>query len=308
MQASRLFEMVYLLLERKSMTAKALAEHFEVSKRTVLRDVETLSMAGVPIYAARGRNGGISILEGFVLNKTALSAEEQREILLALQGLTATEHAASQQLLSRLRALFGQSESWIEVDFSRWGDGGADREKFEQIHHAILERRLLVFSYVGANGEATQRRILPSKLLFKSKFWYVQGYCLLRKDNRTFKVNRMLRLQDGGLAEREETVSDSCAASGVGEASKPVAAAPIRLVLQVQASAAYRLYDEFDETAMAKNSDGSFTVTAVLPEDGWVYGFLLSLGTAVEVLGPEQVKTRLRAQVKAMWEQQNKNT
>jgi biotin operon repressor len=127
LQISRLFETVYLLLNKKSMTANELAEHFEVSKRTILRDIDRLSAAGIPVYTTQGKGGGISILDNFVLNKAAISDEEQNQILLALQSLSATQYVNGDELLSKLGALFDKSDSaWIEVDFSRWGNTEPD--------------------------------------------------------------------------------------------------------------------------------------------------------------------------------------
>lgn len=106
MQINRLFEIVYILLDKKNITANELAEHFEVSKRTILRDIETLTIAGIPIYTTKGKGGGISILDNFVLNKTAVSEEEQNQILIALQSLASTQHMDTDGIISRLGALF----------------------------------------------------------------------------------------------------------------------------------------------------------------------------------------------------------
>ena len=106
MQVNRLFEMLYLLLQKGGMTASALAERFEVSSRTIYRDVETLSAAGIPIYAAKGKGGGIRLLPEFVLNKSLLSENEQNEILFALQSLHAGGAADNRQVLERLSGLF----------------------------------------------------------------------------------------------------------------------------------------------------------------------------------------------------------
>ena len=120
MQINRLFEIVYLLMDKKSITANELAAHFEVSKRTILRDIDTLTMSGIPIYTMQGKGGGISIHDKFVLNKMVISESEQQQILFALQGMSATQLIETESVLSRLKSLFEKSDSdWIEVDFSR---------------------------------------------------------------------------------------------------------------------------------------------------------------------------------------------
>lgn len=169
MQINRLFEIVYILLDKKNITANELAEHFEVSKRTILRDIETLTIAGIPIYTTKGKGGGISILDNFVLNKTAVSEEEQNQILIALQSLASTQHMDTDGIISRLGALFRKTDtSWIEVDFSRWGSTNPDKEKFEMIKRAVINKLPLSFSYPGSNGELTSRTVYPLKLVFKS--------------------------------------------------------------------------------------------------------------------------------------------
>lgn len=139
MQIHRLFGIVYLLQNRNTMTAKQMAEKFEVSVRTILRDIETLSSAGIPIYTSQGKGGDISILEHFVLDKATLSDEEQDYILFALQSVVPPSRTNHVPTLSKLRALF-QKENirWVEVDFSRWGNLSSDHERFDLLKQAII--------------------------------------------------------------------------------------------------------------------------------------------------------------------------
>lgn len=118
MHLQRLFEIVYLLLYRKKVTAKELAERFEVSTRTIYRDIDTLSAAGIPIYTNKGKDGGIFLMEHFILNRALLSEEEQQLILSALKGVqTITDD--STDTLERMRTLFHQQETdWIAMDLS----------------------------------------------------------------------------------------------------------------------------------------------------------------------------------------------
>ena len=119
MQGSRLFKIVYFLLEKGRCTAPELAEKLEVSVRTIYRDVDTLSAAGVPVYAARGKGGGIAILPGYALDKALLSGEEKEKILMALQGLAAADGTGAGELLAKLGALFQvKNTSWLEVNLS----------------------------------------------------------------------------------------------------------------------------------------------------------------------------------------------
>ena len=139
MQESRLFKIVYYLLDKGHATAPELAEKFEVSVRTIYRDIDALSGAGIPIYAETGRNGGIYLMKDFVLDKVVLSEEEKEEILTALQSINTIQNIDGSQIIQKLSAMFHLNiENWIEVDFSRWGDEGVDNEKFELLKSAVI--------------------------------------------------------------------------------------------------------------------------------------------------------------------------
>lgn len=294
MQISRLFEIVYILLDKKKVTANDLAAHFEVSKRTILRDIETLTMAGIPIYTTKGKGGGISILDGFVLNKTTISDEEQNQILFALQSLASTQNIDASSILSRLGALFSKTDTtWIEVDFSRWGNQSPDKEKFELLKKAILEKRIISFVYPSSYGKTSSRTLVPLKLVFKSKAWYLQGYCMDRNDYRIFKINRMLKMKV-----LEKTHAEHIGPPPPIEEENLAIPSLVHLKLLFSSTAAYRVYDEFDEKHIQETDDGSFAVAVDLPEDLWLYGFLLSFGPAVKVLEPESVKKVLLSMVK----------
>lgn len=296
MQRDRLFEIIYILLEKKNVTASALAEHFEVSKRTILRDINTLSVAGIPIYTSRGKGGGISILENFVLNKTTISDDEQNLILIALQSLAATQNMDVGGVVSKLGALFQKADtSWIEVDFSRWGNAKPDKEKFERIKTAVIRKQPVTFTYFSSCGETTVRTVYPLKLMYKSTSWYVQAYYLSKKEYRTFKVNRMydLFVLPESFAGQELTPPPI-------EAEKPQSGSLVRLELLFAAEAAWRVYDEFDTKDIRRNEDGTFTVMIEIPNDWWLYGFLLSFGTAVRVIEPRHVRDCLAVQADAI--------
>jgi predicted DNA-binding transcriptional regulator YafY len=166
MQINRLFEIVYVLLSKKIVTAKELSERFEVSARTIYRDVEILGSAGLPVYMSKGRGGGISLLDSFVLNKSVLSDAEQNEILTALQGLNVIPYPEVDQVISKLGAFFNKSGyNWIDVDFSAWGNH--DQAKFTLLKTAIVHKRRVVFDYFSTFGEKTRVIAWP-----KRKFEY----------------------------------------------------------------------------------------------------------------------------------------
>ena len=174
MKNSRLFEMLYLLLERQALTAKELAQRLEVSERTIYRDIDALSAAGIPVFTQQGQGGGIRLMDQFVLDKALLSQAQQDEILFALQAILATGGGAEGETLAQLTSLFRrEGGDWLEVDFTDWGSGAAEREKFALVKGAILGRRPLSFTYYSSAGKQSRRTVEPARLVFKSGCWYL---------------------------------------------------------------------------------------------------------------------------------------
>ena len=181
---ARLFQIVYLLMERDSMTAKELADKLEVSVRTINRDIEKLSEARIPIYATRGRGGGISLLSDFVLNKKVLTEEEKSSILSSMKVLGTVAYDDEKQALSRLEDFFGEvAQDWIEIELDTWNEGNFDRDRFRQLKGAILSHKKLSFDYMK-KGVPEFRTIRPCKLVFRAQAWYLYGFCEKRQDFR----------------------------------------------------------------------------------------------------------------------------
>jgi predicted DNA-binding transcriptional regulator YafY len=296
MRIDRLFGIVYLLLGKKIMTAGELAEHFEVSVRTILRDIDVLSAAGIPVRTSQGKGGGIALMDNYVLNKAAISDEEQNHILFALQGFSVTGTPDVSAVLSKLRVFFAKTETgWIEVDFSRWGHSEPDKKRFDLLKTAIIENKTLRFTYANSHGETASRSAYPLKLVYKSKSWYLQGYCLLKRDYRTFKINRMLSVELSA-----ESFDGSEFAPPPIDADQTPPGALIGVKMRFSPNAAYRVYDEFGPDYISVDSDGSFLVEINLEDDDWLYEFLLSFGASVRVLEPQRVKDRLLSKVETI--------
>lgn len=187
---NRLFEIIYILLQKKKVTAKELADKFEVSTRTIYRDIEALSSANIPIYMSKGKDGGISILEEYVLNKSILSEEEQNQILIALQSLEKMNSKTEKDVLEKMSTIFNKKVTdWIKIDFSDWSP--SEENTFQIIKSAILNKQLIEFTYYNSIGEKNVRVVEPLQIWFKDKFWYLISYCKLKKDYRFFKLTRM---------------------------------------------------------------------------------------------------------------------
>ena len=292
MQINRLFEIVYLLMNKKRITANELATHFEVSKRTILRDIDTLATAGIPIYTTQGKGGGIFIQDNFVLNKAFVSQEEQKQILFSLQTMSATEFIETNQVLGRLKSLFDSSnKDWIEVDFSRWGHSAVDNTKFEILKNAIINELAVSFDYLSPYGESKGREVHPLKLSFKSKAWYLHTFCLTESDYRVFKFTRISSIQ--ALDKPFNSCDYEIPPIKSVEESAPSDFINIRIFISPNAK--YRIYDEFAQSDITVNEDGSLTLRTALGL--WIYDYILSYGAAIEVLEPQDIRDELLVRI-----------
>lgn len=296
MQINRLFEMVYLLMHRKIMTAQELATHFEVSKRTILRDIEVLTTAGIPIYTTQGKGGGIGILDNFVLNKAVLSNEEQQQILSALQGVSATGQLGAQITMSKLQSLFGQANhEWITVDFSRWNNRTEDQLKFEALKTAVIQQKAVLFDYLNLRGESTKRTVYPLQLLFKSQAWYLQAFCLLKQAYRIFRMSRMQ-----GVQVLEDRFERSQFQIPKADFSCDPSVTWLEVVLKFAPHATHHVYDDFAPEQIERQADGSIIARGRAPNDHWFYAYILSMGSGVELLAPQSAREELARQLLAI--------
>lgn len=282
---NRLFEIVYILMQKKKITAKELAEKFEVSTRTIYRDIESLSRANIPIYSSKGKDGGIGILEEYVLNKTVLSEEEQNQILFALQGMKKIA-GEDKDILEKISTIFNKKvNDWIKIDFSNWGK----EEKFELIKTGILNKKQLEFTYYNSNGDKTKRIVEPLQIWFKDKSWYLISYCKLKEDYRIFKVARMKEIKVLEKHFERELPKE--------QKEEKYKLKNIVLELEISKEMAYRVYDEFEDNEITKNEDGSFRVKVEYPETDWIYGYILSFGENIKVISPKRVKSTIKVRL-----------
>lgn len=296
MQISRLFQMLYILLERERVTASELARTLEVSVRTVYRDAQALSEAGVPIYAERGREGGLSILPTYKLNKSLLSEADRRGILASLSAMAQTG-AGEQDTLRRLSAFLGGDDAdWVRIDLADWS--GTQQTLIASLKAAILGRRLLAFDYCGENGKQTSRLVCPMMLWFKGHSWYLRAYCLTRSAVRTFKLTRMRRARIVPGEFPAEALAARTQAVAVTEHWPEPAYIP--LVARADACLGYRIYDDFGEQAVTPLEDGGFLIRTPFPPGEWVVSLMLSYGEHVQVLEPAALREEIAVRLKKM--------
>lgn len=285
MSDSRLFKILYYLLDKGHATAPELASEFEVSSRTIYRDVEALSSAGIPVYAEPGRNGGIYLLHGFIMDRAIFSENERQEVLAAMQSVSATGYASGKEVLTKLSALFNVNMgNWLEVDFSRWGKSACDNAKFEKLKTAVIHHREIKIVYENTSSERSERIVQPLQLSYKSKEWYLKAFCLEKQDFRLFKVNRILGLE---LLEQTFVPRQYQEQKNSQQQDCP------QIVLLFSKEIAYRVYDEFDETQIDCQKNGDLIVCEKMYIDPWLIGYLLSFGTQVEIMEPEYLRELL---------------
>ena len=284
---NRLFEIIYILMQKKKITAKELADRFEVSTRTIYRDIEILSRANIPIYATKGKDGGIELLDEYVLNKTILYEEEQNEILFALQGIKKVVGKEEKDILEKMSMLFNKKiNNWIRIDFSTWDKDNAQEDRFDIIKNSILNKNKIEFIYYNSNGDKLKRTVEPLQIWFKDKSWYLISYCELKKDYRIFKIARIKEIKM--LEEHFERELPK------EKKEEKYDFKNISLKLEISKEMAYRVYDEFESREITKNKKGDFIVKVEYPENEWVYGYILSFGEYIKVLSPDATKSIIK--------------
>ena len=302
---NRMLSIIYILMNKGTVTAGELAERFEVSMRTIYRDVETLSMAGIRVYAKKGKNGGISLTEQFVLDKMLVSRREQQEILAALASLRETGAQESGGVLEKLGEFFrAEPESWVAIDFSDWS--GTRKELFEQIRQAVLGRHVIQFDYYGQYGNMSSRTAEPVQLLFKDYTWYLRAFCRVRQEMRLFKVVRMKRIRV-----LEETFVPGTRIKafaqeygrGPSENERLMEAnmETCQITVQIHRKEAYRVYDRFEEEQISVLPDGNFEICMECSVvDDWIYGLILSFGPSARVVSPKEVQNEICRRISEM--------
>lgn len=294
MKGNRLFRILYYILDRERVTARELSEKFEVSVRTVYRDIDDLSAAGIPVYALQGKGGGIEIDRDFVLSRSLLTEREREEIMAALHGLKSTGNSDQQELLTKLSALFRKKyTNWIEVDFGNWGSDRKHSALFEILKSAILHRNPLNFTYFSSREEETVRTVKPVRILFKEQDWYLYAFCLLRNDFRYFKLSRIRNLK---LIEEtfDDNFSDLVLEKEVPEENT------VRIRVKFDRNVAFRVYDELND--IIEDEEGNLYADIEIPNDFNLYHYVFSYGDGAEILEPREIRERVREMVQKMSE------
>ncbi|NPV90972.1 MAG: YafY family transcriptional regulator [Firmicutes bacterium] len=306
MKLDRLLAITTTLLNNQKVSARELAERFEVTERTIYRDIEAINQAGIPVVAYRGSSGGFGLAEGFRLDKSVLTSDEMASIVSALKSASSTyRDSNAAAVMEKIRSIIptSQSESfrakteqWY-IDYSSWGDDYLLKERIECLKTAIELQKTVCFDYLGNKRELTRREVEPHTLVLKSRSWYLYGYCRLRDDFRVFKLARMRELtQTGTTFQRREIDLESLPwERGWERAGKTVT-----LVLRFDAEFRMVVEDMFESRRVEIDPRGRSVVEVTYPDEDWVYGFVLSFGPFVEVLSPPHIRQGIIGAVERM--------
>ena len=287
MKDNRLFRILYYILEKEKVTANELADKFEVSVRTIYRDIDSISSVGVPIFTTQGKGGGIKIDNEYILNKSLFDANEKEQIIAALQGLEKTNEAYKSELITKLSALFKiKNSNWIEIDFTSWGSNNTYQDLFNALKTTIINKNIISFSYNSSKAEKINRKVKPIRLLFKEQDWYLYGFCLLRNDFRYFKLSRMKDLEVLAM-NYEDNFENMVLKREIKHEDI------VNIKLKFNKSVAFRVYDEFNG-AIEEDEKGNLYVEIKIPNNYKLYNYIFSFGANVEILEPEEIRTQFK--------------
>lgn len=298
MKIDRVIGILSILLQREKVTASELAEEFEVSRRTIIRDIEEIGKAGIPIVTLQGQGGGISIMEGFRLDRTLLSNDDMKAILAGLKSLDSVSGTKRyRQLMSKLSADDPDTINMgnqIIIDLSSW-DKAAVSEKIELIKNAIDSRLKIRFTYFSPMGD-TSREIEPYHLIFQWSSWYVWGYCCMRNDYRMFKLTRLTDL---------ECTNEPCELREVPEYTCDKlrhTKGEIEVTARFDKSLKWRIIDEFGTELPQFDDNGDILLTFTWSDVPSFYRYILSFGDKAEILSPDEYRSGFRELIKRISE------
>ncbi len=289
MQIDRLLKITHILVDKGVVKAKDLADMFEVSTKTIYRDIDTLTLAGIPIVTTKGRNGGISILDDYKIDSSLFLNKEQEDIVKGLEVIKSLEYDNVDNTLVKIRSMFGLKEqNLIEIDLSYWGSNSENKEKFYKIKNAMFSDREIKIVYIDTLGRETIRNIYPLKLVFKERMWYLSAYCLLRKSYRFFHINRIKTVDlVKNNFKRTEYNPPSFDVDLKWEGDY------VDVKLKIDKGYARLAYDSFPEDTISISDSGDFIVTCYTLIDYWFYTYLIFHNDKIEVLEPSYLKTDL---------------
>lgn len=283
MKIDRQIGILSILLQRERVTAAELAEKYEVSRRTIVRDVEDLNRAGIPIQTMQGQNGGISIMKDYKIDRTVLFSSEMQAILSGLWSLdSVSDTSFYRQLMEKLSANHvdvSDVDNPIIIDLSMW-DKSMVSNKIELIKEAIWCREQIAFTYFSPSREG-KRVIEPYHLIFQWSSWYVWGYCTMRKDYRMFKLTRITDLKSTGVrCEEREVPIYTCDKLRHTRGN-------VEVVVRFDPEVKWRLIDEWGREHLEEDAEENIILHITWENAESLYSWILTFGDKAEILSPE---------------------
>lgn len=296
MKIDRQIGILSVLLQRETVTAPFLAGQFEVSRRTINRDIDDLCKAGIPIVTRQGIKGGISIMEGYKIDKTLLSCVEMQDILAGLGGLDSVNGTNRYgKLMEKLSA--GSSDFMVGnqsmlIDLSSWYKDSL-APKIELIRGAIDRGNEILFIYYSQKGESV-RRIEPYYLIFRWSSWYVWGWCKKREDFRLFKLNRMekVEMSEKTFVKRQVSMPDL--------SNEKIFPGGIKVKVLFEPECKWRLIEEFGTGSFTRQEDGKLLFCADYTDRENLLTWLMSFRDKAELLEPEEIRAEIRENIERM--------
>ena len=290
MKIDRLIGILSILLQEEKTTAPELAERFEVSRRTINRDIEDLCKAGIPIRTAQGSGGGISIMDGYRMDRTILTSKDMQMILTGLRSLDSVSGSRYYgQLMEKIQTGSSEFISGREsmlIDLSSWYKASL-APKIEIIQSAIENRHLLSFKYYAPSGESS-RMAEPYYLVFQWSNWYIWCWCTSRSDYRLFKLNRMDRVAetDKAFACRNAPMPDL--------SNEKIFPGGIKVKALFTSDMKWRLVEEFGTHCFTETGDGRLLFTADYTDMDNLVTWFMTFGAKAEVLEPAEAREIIR--------------
>lgn len=289
MKIDRLIGILSILLKREKVTAPELASIFEVSRRTIQRDLDALSRAGIPLRTVQGAGGGVSIMENYRMNQSLLTGADMQAILAGLRSLDSVsgtgEYARLMEKLCPGASRMLPGDAHILIDLASWYKADLS-EKIGLIRAAIEQSRLISFHYLSPAGES-DRVIEPYYLLFQWSSWYVWGWCLTRQAFRLFKLNRMAALARGdAFAPRPAPLPDV--------SDQRVFPANFQVKMRVSPAFKWRLIEEYGAASFTEKENGDCLFSAGFTDREQALSWALSFQGEAELLEPEALRAEIQ--------------
>jgi len=298
-KTDRLLSIIIFLLGHDVVSTSKLADRFNVSRRTIQRDMEAIELAGIPLYAIQGPKGGYGIMDAYKMDRQLMNTEDLYHIVTALERIAETLCDSSiQGTLEKVRSMvakrefdfFSERNEKLSIDFSMLGGDPRKRDTFRIIKKAVETERLLTFVYTSNKLETVKRCVEPMTIAFRWRSWYLYAYCRLRNDYRLFSITKIkeARIEEQRFRRREKRYADFLEESRGSGTERNV-----ELVLRFSHEMAHLVADYYPERDCKSLPGGGLEVKTTMPEDGWVYGHILSFGPFVEVLAPSHIRNRI---------------